>query len=163
LAGVSERFQVVPAAYVMLRRADACGAEQVLLQLRQGTGYMDGHWAVAAAGHVEQGEPVTAAACREVAEELAVVVQPGDLVAVTVMHRTGRTGLPVDERVDFFFSTRRWSGRPRLVEPDKAAAIGWFPLDALPQPLVPHERYVIESLSGGGPAAVCVFGFGPAG
>lgn len=28
---------------------------QVLLQLRRGTGYMDEHWACAAAGHVESG------------------------------------------------------------------------------------------------------------
>ena len=30
----------------------------MLLQLRRGTGYMDGHWAAAAAGHVEAGESV---------------------------------------------------------------------------------------------------------
>ena len=46
------RFQVVPASYVIFRRDD-----HVLLQLRQGTGYMDGYWATAAAGHVEAGEP----------------------------------------------------------------------------------------------------------
>ena len=45
-----DRFQVVPAAYVVLRRDD-----EVLLQLRRGTGYMDGYWACAAAGHVERG------------------------------------------------------------------------------------------------------------
>ena len=44
---MGERFRVVPAAYVVLQRGP-----EVLLQLRQGTGYRDGHWAVAAAGHV---------------------------------------------------------------------------------------------------------------
>lgn len=48
-----KRFAIVPAAYIMLRRDDG----QVLPQLRQNTGYLDGHWAVGAAGHVEAGEP----------------------------------------------------------------------------------------------------------
>jgi hypothetical protein len=28
-------------------------------------------------------------------------------------------------------------------EPDKAAAMAWYPLDALPEPVVPHERLVL--------------------
>ena len=47
-----DRFVVVPAAYVFLLRDGASGVE-VLLQLRRNTGYMDEHWAAAAAGHVE--------------------------------------------------------------------------------------------------------------
>ncbi len=54
------RFTVVPAAYVVFLRDDA--RAQVLLQLRRGTGYMDEHWACAAAGHVEVGETVHEAA-----------------------------------------------------------------------------------------------------
>jgi hypothetical protein len=45
---VSDRFRVVPAAYVVFRR-EHDGRTQVLLQLRRGTGYMDGFWATAAA------------------------------------------------------------------------------------------------------------------
>ena len=51
---MTDRFVVVPASYVYLLR-EADGATEVLLQLRQGTPYMDGHWAAAAAGHVERG------------------------------------------------------------------------------------------------------------
>ena len=75
---MTDRFVVVPASYVLfLRRVGE--EDQILLQLRQGTGYMDGHWATAAAGHVERGESVFAAAAREAAEELGVVVDPADL------------------------------------------------------------------------------------
>jgi len=161
---VTDRFRVVPAAYVVLRRdggagADGVGRGQVLLQLRRGTGYMDGHWATAAAGHVEEGEPVFAAACREAAEELDVRIDPGDLTPITVMHRTQGNHLAVDERVDFFFECRRWQGDPRLVEPDKAADLRWFALDALPEPLVPHERYVYEALLGGELPGITAYGF----
>lgn len=142
LAVVTERFVVVPAAYVYLLRG-AEHAPEVLLQLRQGTGYMDGHWAAAAAGHVERGESVLDAAHRETAEELGV--HDVELVFEQVMHRTGRA-LPIDERVDFFFSARRWSGEPTLMEPTKAAELGWFPLAALPGRTVPHEREVLTHL-----------------
>ena len=108
---MTHRFQVVPAAYVILRR-DA----QVLLQLRRGTGYRDGHWACGAAGHVEAGETVLDAAVREAGEEAGIDVHPADLRPLTTLHRTHRNGRPVDERVDFFFTCERWGGEPRLVE-----------------------------------------------
>ena len=75
-----DRFQVVPAAYVILRRdVDGDGGGQVLLQLRQHTGYMDGFWACGAAGHVEAGKSVLEAAHREAIEQLGVKVEPADL------------------------------------------------------------------------------------
>jgi 8-oxo-dGTP diphosphatase len=64
-------FVVVPASYVYLLR-DGIGGPEVLLQLRQNTGYMDGHWAAAAAGHVERGETAYDTARREAVEELGV-------------------------------------------------------------------------------------------
>jgi 8-oxo-dGTP pyrophosphatase MutT (NUDIX family) len=148
-----DRFQVIPAAYVVLRRGD-----EVLLLLRANTGYMDGFWATPA-GHVEQGESVLAAAIREVREEVGVEIDPADLVPVTAMHRTGGNGLPIDERVDFFFTTTRWAGEPRLMEPGKAAGLDWFSLDKLPDPLVPHEARVLAGLRGDGLPAVVAEGF----
>jgi 8-oxo-dGTP diphosphatase len=152
------RFRVVPAAYVLLLRGTGRGAE-VLLQLRQGTGYRDGHWAAAAAGHVEADESVLAAACREAAEEVGVKIEPADLEPLTTMHRTHANHDPIDERVDFFFGCHRWAGEPRLLEAAKAADIGWFPLAALPEPVVPHERYVLDGLRDGTLPTITTFGF----
>jgi 8-oxo-dGTP diphosphatase len=45
---VSDRFTVVPASYVFLLRDGSAGPE-VLLQLRRNSGYVDDHWAAAAA------------------------------------------------------------------------------------------------------------------
>lgn len=139
---MTDRFVVVPAAYVYLLREGASGTE-VLLQLRQNTGYMDDHWAAGAAGHVERGETATAAALREAAEELAV--DDIDLTFVTSMQRTAHAA-PIDERIDFFFTARAWSGTPRITEPLKCADLQWWPLSALPDPVVPHERHVLEHL-----------------
>lgn len=140
-----DRFVVVPASYLYLLREGERGTE-VLLQLREGTGYMDGHWAAAAAGHIERGESAVDAAAREAAEELGITEVALDFELT--MHRTqGRA--PIDERVDFFFSARTWSGDPRLMEPDKAAELAWFPLTALPEPTVPHERVALAHLGAG--------------
>ena len=147
------RFRVVPAAYVYLRRED-----RVLLQLRSGTGYRDGCWA-AAAGHVEPGESVFDAAVREVREELGVVVDAGDLRALTAMHRGEPGGPALEQRVDFFFEADRWSGTPQIRESAKAAELGWFPLDALPDPVVPHELVVLEAMRDGRVPPVVTFGF----
>lgn len=151
-------FQVVPAGYVLLLR-DAPGGDEVLMQLRWGTGYRDGHWAAAAAGHVEAGESVHAAAVREAAEEIGVVIDPTDLAPVTAMHRTHGNGRPIDERVDFFFTCRTWVGEPRLLETAKAADLRWFPLGVLPEPVVPHERLVLEHLLAGDLPPILTFGF----
>jgi 8-oxo-dGTP diphosphatase len=151
---VVDRFRVVPASYVFLTRRVA-GGDQVLLQLRQNTGYMDGHWAAAAAGHVERGETAYDAARREAREEIGVEV--GDLRFLTAMQRTQGAD-PIDERIDFFFGCRSWSGEPRILEPEKAAAMDWFDVDALPDPVVPHELFVLQRL-GTGLESYTTFGF----
>ena len=92
---MQEMFQLVPAAYVVFRRGG-----QVLLQLRQHTGFMDGHWACAAAGHVEAGESVLAAAVREAAEETGVLLETADLVPLSTLHRTNGGDSPRAQRVD---------------------------------------------------------------
>ncbi len=151
----ADRFVVVPASYVFLTRGTGSGTE-VLLQLRQNTGYMDDHWAAAAAGHVERGETAIDAAHREAAEEIAV----GDLALefITAMQRT-QHDLPIDERVDFFFAARSWSGEPRIVEPHKCAELRWCRWDALPDPVVPHELSVLNALRTGTVTAYSTFGF----
>ena len=95
-------FTLVPTAYVYLLRPDPSAADrgagaassetQVLLQLRRNTGYMDGHWACGASGHVEAAESVLETAVRETDEELGIGVEAKDLSALTAMHRTNDLG-----------------------------------------------------------------------
>jgi 8-oxo-dGTP diphosphatase len=152
-------FWVVPAAYVLLLRESATGVDEVLLQLRRNTGYRDGFWAAGAAGHVEQGESVYEAASREAAEELGVAITPDALNPLTVVHRTQSNHSPIDERVDFFFTVREWSGRATGRELHKIGDLRWFPLDDLPEPVVPHEKVVLDGLRTGRLPAVVAHGF----
>jgi len=154
---MTDRFVVVPASYVFLLRPGPAGVPadvEVLLQLRQNTGYMDGHWAAAAAGHVERGETAYDAAAREALEELDITDVA--LEFVTSMQRTQHAD-PIDERVDFFFTARSWHGEPRIVEPEKCAELRWCPLDRLPDRVVPHELSVLTRL--GSIPAYSTFGF----
>ncbi|HEU5044434.1 MAG TPA: NUDIX domain-containing protein [Nocardioidaceae bacterium] len=150
------RFAVVPAVYVLFLRGDGSGTE-VLLQLREGTGYMDGHWAAAAAGHVERDESVFDAAAREANEELDV--SEVRLQPLGAMHRIQAGADPVEQRVDYFFSTTTWTGEPRIVEPHKCADLRWFRLGDLPEPVVPHEREVLDALRSGRVPAIMSFGY----
>ena len=154
---MTDRFTVVPASYVYLLREGEAGPE-VLLQLRRNTGYMDDHWAAAAAGHVERGETAYDAARREAAEELGIAGL--DLAFELTMHRTAHDQ-PIDERVDFFFSARGWRGEPRIVEPQKCADLRWWPLDDLPDGVVPHEGLALASLGSGVPYTTYGFGSSP--
>jgi 8-oxo-dGTP diphosphatase len=156
---MTERFSVVPASYLFLLRdaGDGRGIE-VLLQRRGAVPYMPGHWAAGAAGHVEPGETADDAARREAAEEIGIA--DPDLAIATVMQRTGNGG-PVDERVDFFFTARRWLGDPAICEPTKTTDLRWFPLDDLPEPLVPHEAAVLSMIRTGAVEPYTSFGFAP--
>lgn len=135
------RYSLIPASYVYLLRDGA-----VLLQRRQNTGYMDGHWAAGAAGHLEPGETARQAAVRELREELGVEVDLDDLVPSSVMHRTDGSENPIEQRVEWFFSCSAWTGDPIICEPRKCAELSWFPLADLPSPIPEYEHIALEWL-----------------
>ncbi len=153
----SDRFALVPSSYVFLLRGGARDGE-VLLQRRQNTGFMDGYWAASAAGHVEPGEACTATVVREAREEIGITIAAADIEPLCAVHRHQQTDRPVDQRVDFFFTCRSWSGEPALQE-TKASELEWFDLRALPDPVVPHELAVLTGLVGGSLPAAFPFGF----
>jgi 8-oxo-dGTP diphosphatase len=123
------RFQVTPAAHLILRRDS-----DVLLLRRFNTGYEDGNYSLPA-GHLDGAETVSAAMIREAEEEVGVVIAPADLRVVHVMHRN--VAGP-EERVDFFLDARRWQGTPGVREPDKCDEVAWFSMAALPGNVVPY-------------------------
>ncbi|MBF6673388.1 NUDIX domain-containing protein [Glutamicibacter sp. FBE19] len=127
-------------SYVVLRRGN-----EVLLQLRQSTGFMDGCWGIAAAGHVEPGESSEAAAIREAREELGVSIALADLRALATVPRQQPVA-GADGMTDHFYLATAWAGTPRIMEPDKAADLRWFRDDLLPENLVPHEKAALSGI-----------------
>lgn len=124
-----DRFTLLSAVHLFLVRDG-----KVLLLRRFNTGYEDGNYSVVA-GHLNGGEQVKAAAIREAREEVGIEVAPEDLEVVGVMHRQSD-----DERIDWFLTAGRWSGRIVNAEPDKCDDLSWFDMDCLPANVVPYVR-----------------------
>ena len=153
---VSDRFVVVPAAYVFLLR-DGTGGPEVLLQLRQNTGYMDDHWAAAAAGHVEQGETAYDAAHREAAEEIGV--SDVALEFVTSMQRTRQRA--ADRRADRLLLHRPVVDRraDRSSSPTSAPTCAGARSTICRIRWCPHELRVLDALRMGTTVPYMTFGF----
>ena len=90
---MTSRFKMIASGYLMLIRGG-----KILLSRRFRTGYEDGKYSLPA-GHIEDGETLTAGTCREIREEIGIVLHPKDLKLVHVMHRRH-----IDIRVDYFFT-----------------------------------------------------------
>ncbi len=82
-------------------------------------------------GSVEYGETLAAAITREFREEYGMEIE-----VVELLHVADHI-LPAEKQhwVSPTFIARHRGGVPRIVEPGKCIAIGWFDLSALPQPL----------------------------
>ena len=82
-------------------------------------------------GKVDHFETVQAAVEREVFEELGIVIKAEDLLCV-MNHIDRDAGI---HWVAPVYLVTEHQGAPRVCEPDKHAALGWFELDALHSPL----------------------------
>ncbi|MEV7579368.1 NUDIX hydrolase [Streptomyces erythrochromogenes] len=121
---------------------------EVLLGLR----HPDSAYAASAhhflAGHCEQ-ESAVSCLVREAREEAGLVIDPADVDLVHLVHTLDRPG--ARPRMQLVFRARRWLGEPQLLEPDRCVAWTWWPLDALPDPVVPYARAAIEGIRAGRP------------
>jgi 8-oxo-dGTP pyrophosphatase MutT (NUDIX family) len=127
----------IPASYLILIRE-----EKILLLRRFNTGYEDGNYSVIA-GHVEKGESFTQCIIREAQEEAGITLTPEDLEVVHVMHRDSKQ-TNVNQRVDVFFTARKWEGEIINMEPEKCDDLSWFDLENLPSNIIPYIRDVID-------------------
>jgi 8-oxo-dGTP diphosphatase len=115
-------------------------SEQVYLQRRFETSYMDGYYEPPA-GKMDEGEFPKRAACREALEEAGVVIDPDDIEYFhSYMNNSG--GKPW---LGMMFRTRLWRGRPTIKETEKCDDAGFFGLDNLPK-LTPQVRDGIARL-----------------
>lgn len=151
---------MIPAVFVIPVR-ERGGRTEVLLQRRRGTGFMDGFWACGAAGHGEPGEPLQVGAAREAQEELGIrVADPdADLDPLVTQLLTSVLDTPDAEYLNVYFTLSDWSGEPEVREPALCEQIAWFPVDDLPDRVVPHERDALERLAAGERGRVLNRGF----
>lgn len=114
---------------------------RILLTERAGDIYLAGHWAVPG-GKVDDGETVTQAAAREVAEEVGLTLDPAALQFVGVTHHRPPHG---DSRVGFaFLAEIDADTEPANLEPDKCSQLAWHDPSRLPEPTMPYTREIVR-------------------
>ena len=111
----------------------------LLLGRRVGTKFAAGCYSLPA-GHLELGESVEAALDPRSDEELGITIAAEDVTFVQVMHNSYGLG-----RMAFFFEVCSWIGEVTNREPEKCDDLRWFPLNELPDPMVPYIRQAIDS------------------
>lgn len=137
-----ERFKLIPAVYLILRRGD-----EILLLRRANTGYQDGKYSLIA-GHLDGDELSTQAIVREAKEEAGITVDPKDLEFVHVCHRLSRNQVG-QERIDLFYQTSKWEGEIANTEPHKCDDLSWFGAEDLPSDILPLIKRVLGDVSKG--------------
>lgn len=109
---------------------DRASDRVLLLQRGPRAKFAQGRWDLPV-GKCDPGEPVTAAAVRELFEETGLRVDPADLRLAHVVH--GALGVEAPGGyVTVVFAVDRWAGEPHNAEPEKHAQVAWFPIDAVP-------------------------------
>ncbi|MFJ8586638.1 NUDIX domain-containing protein [Streptomyces sp. NPDC093595] len=107
--------------------------------------YAAAHWH-ALAGQVER-ESVRSCLIREAVEEAGLVIRPEDLDLVHTVHLLGHAD--AEPRIHVFFRATAWRGEPEVREPDRCVRWEWWPLEDLPEPLVPYTRAAIDGIRAG--------------
>ncbi|MEU3910800.1 NUDIX domain-containing protein [Streptomyces sp. NPDC029721] len=141
----------VPVDVHLILRRDGESGPEVLLSRRAGPVYASGLWHLPS-GHLDPDEDMVEAVIREALEETGVRIQTEDVTAAVTVHH--RPPMGSRSRLGVFFEVRRWSGRPRVMEPDRCDGMDWYPLDALPAPMVAYCRAGLDAYRAHLPAAV---------
>lgn len=116
---------------------------EVLIALRDGTGYADGMWNLPS-GKLEADEDLVSALIREAREEVGIQIRPSEPRMVASVHHRNPEGRG---RIGFFFevaSRPKEQGEPVNAEPGKCARIAWVPLDRLPANTYPYTSTGVE-------------------
>ncbi len=121
---------------------------QVLLLKRHGTGWANGYYGLVA-GCVDPNESIIHAMIREAREEANIHLTPESLSFAGVMDARifgrgkGHTCL------DFYFIAHQWEGEITNNEPHKHEDMRFFPLDNLPELLLPFNKQAILNVRNG--------------
>ena len=137
---MNERYQSKIATDLLLTRNNLQSKrKEVLLALRQNTGFNDGMYELPG-GHVDLGEDLINTMIREAKEELCITLERKDLKIKFVFH---------DYRVNylkFIISATKYTGELKVGEPEKCKEIKWFNLDELPENMDIRNKNILKEI-----------------
>ncbi len=139
---MKERYQSKVAVFLILTREEN-GKTEILLQERYNTGYMDGKYDAACSGHLEKGESVSMALVREAKEEIGIDINEKDLRFVELIHSYK------EDYINVFFTTKKYSGTPKIMEPEKCDDLRWFDIENLPENIFQRIKNVLININKG--------------
>ena len=139
---MKKRYQSKVAVFLILTREEN-GKTEILLQERYNTGYMDGKYDAACSGHLEKGESVSMALVREAKEEIGIDINEKDLRFVELIHSYK------EDYINVFFTTKKYSGTPKIMEPEKCDDLRWFDIENLPENIFPRIKNVLININKG--------------
>lgn len=116
----------------------------LLLRRAETAKVFGGYWHLPT-GKIEDGESPKQAALRECFEEVGINV---DLTLEFVCYNkipSIHNPQEVWEDVCFYFGAELGDQTPINNEPDKVMEMGWFSVDDLPTPMIPHIKYALEN------------------
>lgn len=130
----NQRYTIRCAIYLLLIKDT-----KIFLVRRRNTGWEDGKYCFPG-GHLEPNEKLSDAVKREAKEEAGIEVDFKDVKFIQAMHRRSNV-----DYIDLFFMASKWIGEPKNAEEDKADDAGWFPVNNLPENILPHQKVVLKN------------------
>lgn len=137
---MKERFMIKCAVFLILTKIEY-DKEYILLQRRYNTGILDGQYDVSSSGHLENDETLKEAIIRETKEEIGININKRDLNYACTMHANFEDG----EYLLVAFSTRKYKGIPKIMEPNKCNDLSWFDINNLPNNLIDTRKIMINN------------------
>ncbi|MFI0777662.1 NUDIX domain-containing protein [Streptomyces sp. NPDC021212] len=119
---------------------------RILLGLRHPDSAYAGNTWHFLAGHCER-EAAISCLVREAEEEAGLIIEPGAIELVHVVHLVDSPG--ARPRIGLVFRAHSWSGTPELLEPDRCVEWRWWRPQDLPAEVVPYARQAIDGILAG--------------
>lgn len=121
------------------------GKKEVLLQLRQNTGYMDGMYDFTCGGHVEKNESYAKAMIRKSSEEIGITIKEEDLIFLIVFHHFQ------DDYVQVVFTANNYEEVPTIKESDLCKELLWVDINSIPENTIPYVKNIVKDIELGIP------------
>ena len=131
---MEERYKSKIVVDLLLERQNPeTNKKEILLSLRQNTGYADGLYDLPG-GHLDPNEDIFDAMIREAKEEIGIDIERNDLKIVHINHRFKKGMLK------FVFKVDKYKNDVTNGEPDKCKELRWVEIDNLPENIIEHIK-----------------------